>query len=86
MYALIYDEFDPAKPEKEVISVHSSREKAEEALAKRMKKLERRVWECYARIVWVRGRVRAGDRIRPGSFDTWAPDEKIPEGESSQLE
>ena len=31
MYALIYDEFDPAKREKKVISVHKTRETAEKA-------------------------------------------------------
>jgi hypothetical protein len=39
LYALIYDEFDPAKREKEVISVHRTRETAEKALNKRQHKL-----------------------------------------------
>jgi len=86
MYALIYDESDAAKPEREVISIHTSREKAEKALEERMKKLGKGVRECYTRIVWVKGRVRAGDRITPRSFETWAPGEKIPEGEFAQLE
>ena len=46
MYALIYDEFDLAKREKKVISVHKTREMAEKALKKRQRKLYRRVWEC----------------------------------------
>ncbi len=32
MYALIYDEFDPAKRQKKVISVHKNRKTAEKAL------------------------------------------------------
>ncbi len=39
MYALIYDEFDPKKREKRVISVHETRNAAEEALAERQLKL-----------------------------------------------
>ncbi len=63
MYALIYDEFDPAKREKRVISVHKSRETAENALKKRQRKLSRRAWECYTRIVWVYDWVHEGDTI-----------------------
>jgi hypothetical protein len=44
MYALIYDEFDSAKREKKVISVHKTRETAEKALEKRQRKLGKRVW------------------------------------------
>ncbi len=78
MYALIYDQFDPAQREKEVISVHKTRKTAEKALKERQDKLGRRVWECKTRIVWVYDRVRAGDKLTAKSFDTWAPDEKIP--------
>jgi len=81
MYALIYDEFDPARREKRVISVHKTRETAEKALKKRQHRLYRRVWECDTRIVWVHDRVHEGDTITPNYFDTWAPDEKIPEGD-----
>ena len=81
MYALIYDEFDPARREKKVISVHKTRKTAEKALKKRQRKLGKRVWECYTRIVWVYDRVHGGDTITPDSFDTWAPGEKIPEGD-----
>jgi hypothetical protein len=81
MYALIYDEFDPAKCEKNVISVHKARETAEKALKKRQHKLGKRVWECNTRIVWVQSQVHKGDTITPNSFDTWAPGEKIPEGD-----
>ena len=59
MYALIYDESDPAKREKKVISVHKTRETAEKALKKRQHKLDKRVWECNTRIVW------AYDRVHP---------------------
>ena len=82
MYALIYDEFEPAKREKRVISVHKTRETAEKALKKRQRKLGRRVWECHTRIVWVNGRVHEGETITPNFFDTWAPGEKIPQGGS----
>jgi hypothetical protein len=81
MYALIYDEFDPAKREKNVISVHKTRDTAEKALRKRQRRLGKRVWECRTRIVWVHDRVNKGDNITPNSFDTWAPGEKIPEGD-----
>jgi hypothetical protein len=78
MYALIYDEFEPSIREKKVISVHKTRETAEEALEKRQRKLGKRVWECKTRIVWVYKQVHKDDTITPDSFDTWAPDEKIP--------
>jgi hypothetical protein len=81
MYALIYDEFDPAKREKSVISVHKTRETAEKVLKKRQHKLGKRVWDCNTRIVWVYDRVHEGDTITAKSFDTWAPGEKIPEGD-----
>ena len=82
MYALIYDEFDPAIREKKVISVHRTRENAEKALKVRQKQLGRRVWECHTRIVWARNPVRKGDTITPRSFATWAPGEKIPAGDT----
>jgi hypothetical protein len=81
MYALVYDEFDPKKPMKRVISVHKSRKAAEITLAKRQRRLGRKVWECYTRIVWVDGPVHTGDYLKPEAFDTWAPGEEIPEGE-----
>jgi hypothetical protein len=81
MYALIYDENDPNKPLKQVLSVHKSRATAEKALAQRMRKLGRRVWECYARIVWTDKRVRTNDWISSKDFDTWRPGEDIPVGE-----
>ena len=78
MYALIYDEFEPLKREKKVISVHKTRELAEKALTVRQQKLGKRVWECNTRIVWVYDPVHSGDTLTPDSFDTWAPGEKIP--------
>ena len=80
MYALIYDEFDPARRAKKVISVHKARETAENALKNRQRKLGKRVWECNTRIVWVYDRVHKGEKITPNFFDTWAPGEKIPKG------
>ncbi len=81
MYALIYDEHDSDNPKKQVISVHRTREGAEKALRERQKDLRRRVWECNARVVWVDRRVKPGDLLLPGTFSTWRPGEKIPEGE-----
>jgi len=81
MYALIFDERDPAKPLKKVVSVHTTRKNAERALEKRMRKLGKRVWECDTRIVWIQGRVRAGDLVGEKQFSTWRPGEAIPEGE-----
>lgn len=81
MYALIYDEFDPAIREKRVVSVHKTRKTAEKALKERQIRLGRRVWECHTRIVWVKNLVRKGDTITPSFFNTWAPGEKIPTSE-----
>ena len=81
MYALIFDENDPNRPMKEVLSVHKSRETAEKALKQRMKRLGKRVWECQARIVWTEQRVRPKDLVSPTDFSTWRPGEKIPVGE-----
>ena len=63
MYALIYDEFDPAKREKKVISVHKTRETAEKAMIKRQRKLGQKVWESHDRIVWVGNPVHKGDQL-----------------------
>ena len=82
MYALIYDEHNLSKPLKEVISAHKSRQTAENALQKRMKKLNRGVSECKTRIVWMKGRVKTGDFIDQNAFSTWAPGEKVPWGET----
>ena len=81
MYALIYDEFDPEKRDKRVISIHKRRETAEKALKNRQYKLGRRVWECHTRIVWAYDPVYKGDSITPDAFDTWAPAEEIPAGD-----
>jgi hypothetical protein len=82
VYALIYDTRDPIKREKKVISLHKTRETAERALEKRMRKLGKRVWECDTRIVWVYNRPHVGDYLKPDAFDTWAPGEEIPYGDS----
>jgi len=81
MFALIYDEFKPEKREKKVISLHRARKTAEKALAKRQIELGKRVWDCNTRIVWLHARAKSGDTITPDLFSTWAPDEKIPEGD-----
>ncbi len=81
MYALIYDEHNLSKPKKVVLSVHRSRETAENALEDRKRKLGKKVWECNTRIVWVAKRVKAGDYVNTGEFSTWRPGEKIPHGE-----
>jgi Ni/Co efflux regulator RcnB len=81
MYALIYDERDPSRPLKEVLSVHKRRDTAEKALQRRMKQLGKRVWECHARIVWTDKRVRPKDLVAPKDFSTWRPGERLPVGE-----
>lgn len=81
MYAIIEDEHDLTKREKQVLSVHKSREDAEKALEEHREQVHKRVWECIHRIVWVEGRVRNGDHISPSDFETWAPQDKIPEGD-----
>ena len=81
MYALIYDEFEPAMREKRVISIHRTRETAEKALSKRQHMLGKRVWDCHTRIVWVYDPVHKRDNITPEVFDTWTPDEKVPQGD-----
>ena len=81
MYALIYDEFEPSEREKKVISLHQTRETALKALTQRQLQLGKRVWDCHTRIVWLYKKVDTGDTVTPDYFDTWAPDEKIPESE-----
>ena len=81
MYALIYDELDPSKREKEVISLHPDRKSAEKALDHRRVELEKKILECHTRIVWLLHKVNTGDTVTPNLFDTWAPDEEIPESE-----
>ncbi|MGD8229448.1 MAG: hypothetical protein PVI20_16845 [Desulfobacteraceae bacterium] len=82
MYALIYDEHDPDVREKPIISMYNTREEAEKALDQRQQRLRKRVWECYTRIVWLKkSGFHEGDQITPIDFETWAPDDKIPEGE-----
>ena len=53
MYALIEDDYDPTKRQKQVMSAHKSREAAQKALEKHRKKVQKRVWECIHRIVWL---------------------------------
>jgi hypothetical protein len=81
MYALIYDEFDPKKRNKKIVSVHKTRKTAEKVQAKRRKKLGLGFLKDHTRIVWVEDRVRTGDTITPDRFDTLSPDEEILERE-----
>jgi ferredoxin-NADP reductase len=81
MYALIYDEHNLLQPRKKIISVHRSRQTAETALQKRMRKLGRSVEECNTRIVWVEGKAKKGGYLTTADFKTWRPGEEIPEGE-----
>jgi ferredoxin-NADP reductase len=81
MYALIYDEHNLLQPRKKIISVHRSRQTAETALQKRMRKLGRSVEECNTRIVWVEGKAKKGGYLTTANFKTWRPGEEIPEGE-----
>ena len=81
MYALIYDEHDLAKAKKYVLSVHETRETADNALEERKKEMGRSVQECNTRIVWVEKPIKAGDQVDSGEYDTWRPGEEIPHGE-----
>jgi hypothetical protein len=81
MYALIYDEHNLEAPMKKVISVHDSRNEAEQALESRKRKLGRKVWECNTRVVWIEGKINAGNSVKTGQYSAWRSDETIPEGE-----
>jgi len=81
MYALIYDEFDPSKREKKVISLHIDRPSAERALEHRRVELGKKILECHTRIVWLLSEASPGENVTPNLFDTWAPNEEIPESE-----
>ncbi len=81
MYALIYDEHNLEKITKPVLSVHETREAAEAALKKRQQELGRRVFDCNTRIVWVEREIRPGEQVPLADCSTWAPGEKVPEGE-----
>ena len=81
MFALIFDKHRLNHPRKKVISVHRSRQEAEEALENRREALGRRIWECHTRIVWTEKKISAGDFVGPGDYDNWRPGEKIPYGE-----
>jgi hypothetical protein len=84
MYALIYDEYNLQMKQKRIISIHKTRENADKALNKRLKKMGKKVWECNTRIVWVKGnRFKKGEQITPVDFETWGPNDKIPAGEYS---
>lgn len=82
MFALIYDTHDLDNPQKRVISVHKSREAAENALEARKKRLGKTVEECDTRIVWVKRKVQREDVLIDQDFSTWKPGEKIPYGET----
>ena len=76
-----YDEFKPEKRKKKIISLHKTRKTAEKALTKRQIELDKRVWECHTRIVWLHTKAKVGDMVTPDLFNTWAPDEDIPQGD-----
>jgi hypothetical protein len=82
MFALIFDTHELDKPQKRVISVHKSRENAENALEERKKRLGKTVEECDTRIVWVKRKVKREDVLIDQDFSTWKPGEKIPYGET----
>ena len=82
MFALIYDTHELDKPQKRVISVHKSRETAENALEERKKRLGKTVEECDTRIVWLKRDVLPEDVVTSKDFSTWKPGEKIPYGET----
>jgi hypothetical protein len=81
MYALIYDEHDPGKRKKHVLSVHKTRKTAENALDKRKKELGKSIQECNTRIVWIEKAIKAGGHVEPGQYKNWRSGEKVPHGE-----
>jgi hypothetical protein len=81
MYALIYDEHDPANVKKDVLSIHETRETAENALEERKKEMGKSIQECNTHIVWIEKTVNAGDNVKPGEYDTWRSGEEVPHGE-----
>ncbi|MCF8074908.1 MAG: hypothetical protein K9K63_12850 [Desulfotignum sp.] len=81
MYALIYDDPDQKGTLKKVISVHESRNDAEQALYRRREDLHRPILECHTRIVWVDRAVSAGEKLSAKDFADWKKGEKIPVGE-----
>jgi len=81
MYALIYDEHDLSKKKKNVLSLHETRNSAENALEKRKIELGRSVQECYTRIVWIENNIKAGEYVEPDQYMTWRPGEDVPYGE-----
>ena len=81
MFALIYDEHDLAKPRKYVLSLHDTRETAEIALENRKKALNRKIHDCYTRIVWTEAKIKEGEYISPDQFVNWRPGEVVPHGE-----
>jgi hypothetical protein len=82
MFALIFDEHRLERPGKKVISVHRTRKGAERALSRHRRKTHgKRLWECNIRIVWTQKPVKSGATVTPRQFDTWRPDERIPEGD-----
>jgi len=81
LFALIYDELDLSKRDKAVISLHPDRKSATTTLNIRRDELGKKILECYTRIVWLRTAVNPGETVTPNLFDTWAPDEEIPENE-----
>jgi hypothetical protein len=82
MFALIYDTHELEKPKKRVLSVHKSREKAEEALEQRKHRLGKTVTECNTRIVWMKRTVKRDEYVIDKDFSTWRPGEKVPYGET----
>jgi len=78
MYALIYDDYDLDKPEKQVFSVHATRDEAQKALDRRQEQMGLRVWQCHTRIVWLNRKCKAGDYVTYSDYSTWRPGEKIP--------
>ena len=82
MYALIFDEHDLEKPLKRVTSVHKTRSSAETELNEHRQTHGKKVEECNMRVVWVEKKIKAGDSLTSGQFETWRPGETIPEGET----
>jgi len=82
MFALIYDPHDMSKPFKQVLSVHKTREAAQQALEKRMARSGKHLWERDARIVWLTENAKPGYGVTENAFSTRQPGESIPYGQT----
>ena len=82
MYALIYDEHDLSEAKKFVLSLHSTRENAENALEERKKELGKKVYRNATLVLFgSKKTMKAGGYVSSGQYANWRPGENIPHGE-----